>query len=151
MSLTTEVQARYSDAFLRQLTNPDKPEQTTIDTARLGYAVTSATAEFERLSSVIYDTSNAHHNDVAVEGVILKLIEYGGGNIAGMTASEVRARFEKNCAKLAATQGGRTRIQPSTDSDLTPSEEGAVRPEFDMADFRGLIPGRQQVDRDTRR
>lgn len=145
MTLATEVTTRYSDKFVRQLTNPDNAPQGSVDAARLALAVTDATAEFERLAASPFDLTNPHHVDVAVQGVILKLMERGGTHPAGDSAETIRGKFEKQCAALGSTQGGRTRVQPSTNSILTPSSEGdtgtIVRPEFDRKEFNGLIPG----------
>ena len=145
MALVDEVINRFSVEFLKNLTNPDLPEGSAYDAARLALAATDATAEFEREGAVVFSLTNAHHVDVAVDGVVMKLMQRGGTHLGGETLKTVRERFLEACKRLSATQGGRTRVQPSTRSPYTPSEEAQVgeilRPPFDSSEWPPIVPG----------
>ena len=67
MTLADETQSRYGASRLVELTNPNSPASTTLDSTRLGLASTDAQARFQSRVGVAFDLANARHVDVAVE------------------------------------------------------------------------------------
>lgn len=146
MALVDEVTNRFSEQSLRNMTNPDAPEGSSYDAVRLASAVIDATAEFGRRCGVAFSLAVADHVDVAVDLVVLKCMERGGASITGESSQQLRTRCESACAKLASTNGGRTRVKPTTDSVLTPTPDQTyggqvVRPDFDRGNMSDRVPG----------
>lgn len=144
MSLSTQVSQRYSNEKLTRLTNPDNRVATAPDGTRLGLAATDAQAEFIRRTAVAYDETEPHHVDVAVELVVLKLMERGGATAEATQAQ--RERVESQFESLARVLG-RDRPPPKTTGQnltLTPEVEAGrdVRPKFDRRYTDGYIAQR---------
>jgi phage gp36-like protein len=141
MALAAEVIARYPNSRLVQLTNPGDGSATTVDTTRLGYAVTDAQNEFEDIAGVAYDNSVSKHVTAAVQGVIAFL--YLGAESPGAAADKEYDRFIEMSERVAEVTG-RNRVKPTTSSILTPSSEQqgteTVRPDTDRENFDDLIP-----------
>jgi hypothetical protein len=146
MTLQTNVESRYGEQYLVNLSNPADPSATTIGAA-LAVACTDCEADFVIYAGVTYDENAAtnplaaQHVSVAVEGVVAKLaIRTGtGGNYARTAHDDYVARL-RDLALVA----GRDRISPRTDSVLTPTSERVgdevVRPAFDWPRFNDFIP-----------
>lgn len=142
MTLAAEVQTRYSAAFLRNLTRPDDPTATTVDTVRLGIACTDAQAEFEDHVGVDLDLTNTMHVNLAVIGVIVKLME--GKSVSADRADKASEAWIKRLDDFCERYGARARIEPKTTGVAVPSEEQVdsetVRPKFDDPLFDDLTP-----------
>jgi hypothetical protein len=61
MTLATVVTARVSAQRLVNLTNPDLPAPTTLDSTRLAAACADAAAEFEVYTGDVFDEADARH------------------------------------------------------------------------------------------
>ena len=142
MSLSSNVQARYSTQRLRQLTNDGDQSATAIDTTVLGYACTDVEADFLVYAGLAYDDSTATHVSVAVEGVLAKLRMRMDS--AGSSAKEAHDSYVERLRSLHLITGG-DRVTPTTNSELYPSDENpdnvtTLRPAFDDDHFDDLIP-----------
>jgi hypothetical protein len=140
MGLADDFKNRFSSERQITLTNPDKPEATTVDAARLALAVTDVQADFEIYAGVVYSDSEPRHVSVGVEGVMLKLM----ARMAGVDPDSIRKSWLDRLESLAKVTG-RNRIVPTTDSILTPSSEqigtDEIRPDLDREHFGQFIPG----------
>lgn len=153
MSLAAKFQARYSAKRVLQLTNPDLPASTaTVDTDRLEAAADDAEAEFLALAGVTYDDDNARHVAAAVLGVEWRLMKAAA--FKGDEVKQAWEDFKAACDRFALTGGGRDRIQPTSSSVLTPSDETTgARPDFDRGRWRDVVPtmpGGEDDDDDLR-
>jgi len=142
VSLTSNVQARYSTQRIRHLTNPDAPNATSLDATRLADAVADVEAEFRIRAGVVYDDTDARHVSVGVRGVVAVLEDRMG---AGGGEKRMEAFREDLDALRKVTSNDR--LRPATNSVMVPTPEGEgrttpVRPAFDDRAFRGLIPDR---------
>lgn len=138
MSLTTLVQARYSSQRLANLTNPDAPNATTTDSARLTAACADAEAEFETHTGVVFDETDARHVSYAVRGVVAILTDRMGTK----GGAEQLQRWYESLARLRQVTGN-DRTTPETNSVMqpTPEDDGRttpVRPAFDDRRYRGI-------------
>jgi|TARA_B100001123_G_C15167151_1_gene969849 hypothetical protein len=155
MALSDDVQDRYGTEFLVNLTNPFAPDQTSIDTARLGLASTDVESDLILYCGMTYSSMQALANlagpctSVAVEGVVAKLQIRTGA--AGATATEGHDKYIERLKSLARI-AGRDRVSPRTDSVMTPSSwqvgDETVRPAFDWPKFGDWIPGGPDADKD---
>lgn len=136
MALSDEVQTRYSAQFLRNLTNPDNPEATSVNTTTLDAAATDTEGDFKRVLGRAYDGTLSEDVSVAVEGVVAKLAERNG-----RFTEQARGLVEKYDGHL---RGLRRRVLPKSSSQLTPTEEQrgteTVRPDFDDRKFDDFVP-----------
>lgn len=136
MALTDDIQARYSTQRLVELTNPGDVTATTIDTTNLANAILDVEADLAIYAGVTYDGSDARHLSVAIPGVLLKLLLYTNNAGAGYADKE-KDWLER--VKALARVTSRDRIQPQTNSVLTPTPEQAgvevVRPGSDRPNF----------------
>lgn len=73
-ALSTAVQTRFGSDILIQLSN-SVSTATTINTTVLTAACEDAIGEFERVTTIAHDTSNASHLSVLIKGV-LYFLEY---------------------------------------------------------------------------
>lgn len=140
MGLADEFKNRVSLTRQVTLTNPDKPEATIVDSARLALAVLDVQADFEIYCGVVYSDTEARHVSVGVEGVEFKLMM----RMIGADPDAIRKAWIDRLQALARVTG-RNRIVPTTDSVLTPSSEqkgtDPVRPDFDRERFDQFVPG----------
>ena len=146
MSLVSNVQSRYGDQYLVNLTNPGDNTATTIDSTRLALAATDVEANFEIFAGVEYDDTDPQHVTVGVEGVEV-LLKFRAGHT---TVEEWSDWIEKRLKPMSLV-GARDRIMPTTNSEVTPTSEsdtGDGRPYFDSRRFRYLIPGRPATGED---
>ena len=72
-TLEDDTTARYSTQRIAELTNPQDPEPTTADAAKLALAATDVKADFEIEAGVLYDEADSRHVVVGTQGVIIKL------------------------------------------------------------------------------
>jgi hypothetical protein len=136
VSLTANVQARYSSQILINASNPQNSTATTLDSTRLGYACTDVEAEFSK-RGMTYDDTDAKHVATAVPGVLARLLVMTGGE----GGKEAWNDFKDDVKFLAETDS-RDRIMPYTNSPLdpTPDPTGA-KPFSDNDNFKRYIPG----------
>jgi len=115
MSLSTEVQARYSAQILINASNPQLASGGTLDTARLGYACTDVQAEFSK-RGITFDVTDATHLATAVPGVLARLIQMTQADDSGW-------KTFKDDVKFLAETTSRDRILPYTNSPLQPTPD----------------------------
>jgi hypothetical protein len=141
------VKARFGDELLINLTNPQKPEATTIDDTRGEAAVTDVEGDLQTYCGINYNDWTAANeptaplNSVAVDGVVAKLtVRTGAGGISATDAHDKYIDRLKEVARIT----GRDRISPRTDSVMTPTShqigDEIVRPSFDWPKFDDFIP-----------
>ncbi len=135
-TLDVEVQNRYSAEKLIQLTNPDVPSASAIDTTRLLNAVADVIADFDIIANTTFTPTDARHIAVGCEGVILKLQM----RQLNVDPSDLRKQWNDMLEALGQSVGGRDKTQPTTDAVAVPSSEQAqtgqtVRPLFDRTRF----------------
>jgi hypothetical protein len=149
MTLATEVQARVPSAVLVALTNPRSPDATSINSTTLAQACTSIEAFLGTYAQETYDGTVPIHLEVAIKGVVGLLRLWGAGYYEGDKA--FWEDFKSDCEAIAKTRA-RARITPTTNSDLTPSDENAtgaeMRPWADDSGYRALLPRRVGSDTD---
>ncbi len=139
MPLSTHVTDRYSTPYLRQVTNPQNPNATTVNTTLLGNAATDVDALFEVYSGVAYDDSNQLHIAVAVDGVISFLLER-----TGQAAARERMEAWITAMRALSRVEGRNRIVPDSTTKMQPSADDRLsttpRPAFDDRRFDAVLP-----------
>lgn len=150
MALADDVALRIPAAALLRLTNPEGGlTPTSQDSTKLAQACSSIEAYFARDAEETYDGTVAIHLEVAVRGVVGLLKEWGAGNHVG--SKDFWDGFREECVRVKNTRS-RARITPTTNSQLTPSEENPSgeekRPWADDDLFRGLVPARPSNDDD---
>lgn len=141
MPLGTHFQNRYSAKLVRQLTNPDVVNATSVDSTRLDNGVTDAQAWFRQGVGVTYDDNDTRH--VFVACLALEVILKERADRYGDALDRLREHVEALMAQLAKTQG-RDRLLPRTTSVVSPTSEDVAgvqdRPLFDKDRFAGLKP-----------
>lgn len=147
MALSDEVQSRLSTQRLLEITNPDKPSATALDSTRLDKAATDAQALFEVHAGVAYDNTKATHVIAGVD-LVVAILQKRMGKISEQA-------WEQTLEQLKAVGHvlGRNRIKPQTNSVYTPSSEAstdgsAVRPDMDRERFDDLRMGGPRATRD---
>ncbi len=148
MALSNDVQARIPAAILVQLTNPrGGSAPNSVGESLLSQACDDVEAYFNTYAEEVYDSSVSIHVAVAVRGVEGLLRLYGSGHYTG--SKEFWADFQSECDRIKATRS-RARIQPYTNSQLTPSTEnetgGTKRPWSDDKAWAGHEPRRYGSD-----
>lgn len=146
MALIDRVTARYSNTLLKQITNPDNPGASSIDTDRLQAAADDAEQYFASYTGVEYDDDNERHRAFACEGVIV-ILQMRKSNAVGATSKAFDA-WVAQLRQFAKTFGGRDKVEVTTSSQLQPSEESEARPDADRANFDDLIPSQRSPDDD---
>ena len=141
MPLTTHVTDRYSDAYLRTVTNPQNPNATSTNTTLLANAATDVDALFEVYSGVEYDDDNQLHIAVAVDGVISFLLQR-----TGQSAARERMDAWITAMRALSRVEGRNRLTPDSSTKMVPSKDDRLtatpRPAFDDRHFDSVLPGR---------
>lgn len=115
MSLQTVVEARVSAQKLVNLTNPDLPAPTTLDSTRLAAACSDAAGEFEVYTGVEFDETDPRHIAPAIDLVVL-LLEERGAAPARLLAEE-RERIVGRLKDLGLVTGRNRVIPVSTPED----------------------------------
>ena len=111
MALSDDVQDRYGTEFLVNLTNPFAPDQTSIDTARLGLASTDVESDLILYCGMTYSSMQALANlagpctSVAVEGVVAKLQIRTGAAGATLSITFRPAAFASSAARQFSSSG----------------------------------------------
>ncbi len=144
MALVDDVKLRVPGQTLIEVTNPrGGASPTAIDETKLSQACSSIEARFGIYAQETYSSSVAIHVELCVEGAVSLLRKWGGNTYAASKAWW--GEFREECERVAASRA-RGRIEPSTDSETTPTEENptgiALRPWADDSAFRGLVPRR---------
>ena len=155
MALVDEVQDRYSEQYIRNITNPDNSSPSTFDAARLAAAAADAEAEFGFWTGVPFDLTDQMHINYAVEGVIVILKEKKSAR--NEDTKKAREEWEKKLKEYAVRAGAESRFNPRTTGIGEPSNEQVgteiVRPKFDDRKFEDLNPddpkAGQSVDNPT--
>lgn len=141
-TLSADVQTRYGAQLLINLTNSDTPGNTTstLDTTRLDAAATDIEADFLTYAGVTYDSTNASHVAVAVEGVIALL--KARGPLLGESGRDALADWRKSLSMNLGRISGRNRIMPTSNSETTTESElrdgETLRPKFGWRSFEGI-------------
>lgn len=127
MALTTHVTNRFgsSSQHLRNLTNPDDPDASSIDSTRLGLAADAAEGDFPLYAQVEYDDTDPRHIETGVLGVIAHLKVWS----TQQTEPPEMVQFRERLAAIGRISS-RKRITP-TGAELDDTEEEL---------FRGLSP-----------
>lgn len=137
-TLSADVQARFGEQFLIQLTNADASgggtSATAIDTVRLDAASTDVQAEFEVRAGVTYDENDPRHVMACVDGVVLTL--KARGPMPSESAEDLR-NWRSSLDRVAWVTG-RDRIMPQTGTTTTRSKGETGTPAFDDRAFRGI-------------
>lgn len=136
MALWDEVVSRISPQTLKQLTNVDNQNASSIDNNQGTRAATAAAAWFKRVSTAAFDYTNADMLDIGVEATLWILRKWSGR--LSQNLREDREVIEQSMRDYGSI-GPRARVTPKTSSPLTPTEEdennSTVRPEFDEHRF----------------
>lgn len=136
MTLATEWAARLSTDRQLQLTNPDARTATGNDAARLAAACADAAREFQTITGIVFDPTDADHIRVGIRGVTAYLLTYGPMEQSDYAKAQMDI-WVKSASALA-------NLDPASTSRLTPSDPdesaGPVRPDFDREHFEGLTP-----------
>ena len=141
MSLRSNVEDRYSDQYLINLTNPQNPSATTVNTALLILAATDVQGAFETYAQVVYDDTEAQHVEIGVSMVIAKLKMY-----SGQGGGDALAEHDRSIERLKdlSRVTSRARVTPRSKSELVPTNEQigteTVRPLTDGRRFNDIIP-----------
>lgn len=148
MALIDEVKARFGEQYLVNISNPYDETATTIDDTRLGKACTDVEADFETFGQVEFDASEPQHVSLAVAGVEMKLLVWGGHEPSSKWDSFVKDKLENGLAPVTS----RSRVPVTTSSTLVPSTEqrgiDEPKPYFDERKFDYLIPGAPSTGED---
>lgn len=141
MALADRVTARISNRDLVSLTNLGEPASVaTVNTTRLAAACTDAEGTFEVHVGAAYDDGDSKHYSAATKAAVWHL--YCGTLAHDEARERAYQEFLREAEQLAKTIGGRGRITPRTNSQLTPSDETPhgieVRPDFDRDNLGGL-------------
>jgi len=139
MTLQVNATLRLSTQLLVELTNPGEPSETTVNTSVLDAAVADTQAVFLIETGIAYDDTDALHVAIAVQGVLVFLMQYSG--ITGRNTQQVTERWNRGLVQIATTRGSEQRISPTSSSTLDPSTERAgSRPDQDRSRWRGFVP-----------
>lgn len=131
-ALDVEVQARYSNEKMVQLTNPDVPNAQVVDTARLANAIRDVISDFNVHANTVFDQTNDDHVATGCEGVIIKLQM----RQLNVDPSDLRKQWIDMLEALGQSVGGRTKTQPTSDAVAEPSQDPqGSRPAFDPTRF----------------
>lgn len=137
MPLADDVQNRIASPRLIELTRAGSTSATTIDTTKLGLAVTDAEQDFARVTGIAYDSTLASHTAIGVRLVVLILMEWAG--MRTDFVSRERDALTKQMQDLAL-RGPKARLTPTTDGGYIPSSEPTDAPHFDRSRFNDLRP-----------
>jgi hypothetical protein len=129
-TLATAVQARIPATRLVQLTNINDDSATTTNTTILEYAVDDTTADFKTYAMVVFDSSDARHIRLGIDGV-LAFLEANRGQDADQKRL---AAWRDRCAEFAKTTS-RARVSPLVAPGLPPVSTPNARPTFDPTRF----------------
>lgn len=132
MSLLSECQARYSNKFLIDLTNPQDRNATTIDTTRFGLAVVDVQTDFRLYAQITFNETDQTHLSIGVKGVIGYLMER-----VSQTPDQAQRllREYRNQLSQLALVGARRRIRPQSQ----PTTETTCPPVFSDSNFSDFI------------
>lgn len=138
-TLSADVQTRYGSQLLISLTNSDEKANasTSVNTTRLDAAADDVEAMFKIHAGVAYDSTDARHVAVAVEGVIALL--RARGPLAGEKGTDAFSKWTKTLRDELGRVTGRNRIKPKTTVETTAESERpngeTIRPKFDWRTF----------------
>lgn len=131
MTLLADYQARFSLQLRTGWSNPQLSGATSPDATHEALAAADAQADFEVICGVVYSSSNTVHVAAACPLVAAKLQVYTGH----ADESYYTAALDR-CTKYYRLVLGRNRIQPTTDSLLTPTTDTpGAKPDFDRGQF----------------
>lgn len=142
MALSDDFQDRYSTTYVKQITNPDTPNPSSVNTTTLDAAVTDVKSEFTR-RGITYDSTEDSHVATACLGIEALLLLRGGKSreFALNRYDEFKEQIE-----IVRKSGPADRFAPKTNSVITPTAEDSggrtVRPDFDLPAFDNMTPRR---------
>lgn len=140
MSLSSNVQSRYSSQILINASNPENSTSTTLDTARLNAAIADVEGEFLK-RGITYDDDDKRHVSTAVPGVFARLLL-----MTGKGGREDWNEFKEDVKFLAETTS-RDRVLPTTNSPLDPTaDETGAKPWGDNDNFSRYVPGTESAE-----
>ncbi len=135
MTLLADYQARYSDQLRVNWSNPQDSAPTTADTTQETYAAADAQADFEAICGVAYSSSNATHVSAGVPLVAAKLMV-----LTGQADETYYDKALDRCRNIYRLVLGRNRVEPTTDSTLSPTLDQANQlPWSDRQNFEKYI------------
>lgn len=132
MTLYAKAVARFSSERLINLSNPDDPTASAIDTDRLQAAADDAEAMFETVTGVDYDDDDVMHVAYAVAGVDLLLRLRAQGKSV-FNDPDFKA-WKESLREIAGTQG-RAAFAPLGTTAYEPSSPETGRPPFDQRNW----------------
>lgn len=147
MALIDRVKARVPAEILKQLTQKDDRQPSTIDDTVLGLAIDDVVADFAVYSGVTYDNDDARHVAFAVPGVLHRL-RFNQGRTKD--ATEKLEGWWRSLDEHLRLVTGNDRLHFKSTSALTPSEEApngaTVRPYFDERVTDDVVPRARDYD-----
>ena len=138
------VVTTHSAAMLRQLTNPDVPGASSINSTLGNQAALFAIEEFAINVGVSYDDTETSHQ-FAIDELVIYILQLWANKL-GEAASKREEAVYGRLKRLAKTRGGRNRITPQTTSPDAPTDDtrgGAISnpmPDFDLSKFDQVTP-----------
>ena len=134
-TLGDAVQARIPVKRLAQLTNINSDSASTTNTTTLELAVTDTEADFKTYAMVTFDSTDARHIRLGIDGVIAWL----EANM-GQDAEQKRLQaWRDRCEEFAKTTS-RARVSPVVAPGLPPVPMPNARPTFDPTRFADSQP-----------
>ncbi len=132
MALASHVTDRFgaNTGWLRNLTNQDDDDATTINATRLAEAASSAEGQFPIYAGVVYDDTNEGHIDAGVRGVIAFLRMWS--SVQGKSDA-LLTTFRKELRSIRAISAGKRPTPVKADPVARPDNEDlflGVSPEF---------------------
>jgi hypothetical protein len=139
-ALLTYFQVRIPSQRRIELTNPDNESAVTENTVVSGAAETDVTNTFLHMTGVAFDSTDAEHLTIGVDGIVYFLYKYRGLPLtkAGDAAYQT---WKTACDAFARTRGALAWQSPLTNSTLLPSRDpDNSLPYFDRENLTSLIP-----------
>lgn len=131
-----------ASSLLRQITNPEKPNATSIDDTVGEDAVDDVIGDLALQAGITFDSTVRGHVSLAVDGVVAKLRLRRQGITPEAELAERKAWTDR----LRALAGSRavSKTRPAVRSSYTPSTPNPTgvetRPPFDVERFDSLVP-----------
>jgi len=140
VTFLADVQARYANELLVELTNQGVRTASTANTTKIAAAIADASAEFEEETGIVPDAANASHTAAISVGAVHYLHVYT--TIQSERARRFAEDWTKWLKRLASSKGNERRLLPSTSSTANPSERTAGhRPDFDREQWDAYTLG----------
>lgn len=139
-ALLTYFQARIPLQRRIELTNPDNEAATAENTTVSGAAETDATNVFLHMTGVAFDSTNAEHLTIGVDGLVYFLYKYRGLPLT-KAGEAAYTTWKTACDAFARTRGSLAWQSPLTNSTLLPSRDpNNSLPYFDRLNLEEMVP-----------